>query len=122
MHFATGLMSYPPMAFTSATPGYYFDELHYLSRRPRPLPLYGNLIRPFSPGVWIGIFCSLASLSLVFSLAYWVYDSGLAGAGELLETDKKRPWSEFVLFTFFKRAEPEPVLWFRKGIGGGVKK
>ncbi len=109
------------MAFSSATPGYYFDELRYLSRRPMPLPSYGNLRRPFSAGVWAGALFSLATLSLAFFLAYWVYRSWLgeaAGRLLLLRAPGRTHWTEFVLFTFFRLVEPGRLMWFQKGIAG----
>ena len=121
IHFSTALVAYPPMAFVAATQGYFFDEVRYVTRRPIPLPPYTNLIRPYSPGVWAGVLCSLSALSLAFYLAYWTYHVKLGDVEGLLKDSREKHWSEFVIFTFFKMVEQEPLSWFRKGIAGDMK-
>ena len=90
-----------------------FCPMKWWTRVPIPLVNYENVIRPFTSEVWLALFLSLGAFSFYFGLTYRVYtslDQGLTGQ---LVT----PW-DFLIFTFCRFVEPDPLPWFPKWSSG----
>ena len=54
------------------TPVLYDLNMGLISPRPRPLPPFLNLVKPFSPGVWQALAGSLAAVTFIYLTAVWV--------------------------------------------------
>ena len=89
------------------------DRVVGVSRAPRPKLSFGNIVKPFSLLIWLCIFGSLGVLCVVFVLIYKTYTSISKSF-----IAKEDTYVNFLLFTFCKISEPEPLPWFRHGIAG----
>ena len=84
-----------------------------LSRTPGQKLPFGNITKPFSPLLWLLISFCLVSLSLSLFVAHALYER--VSKRLVLKEEAK---TNFLLFTFCKITEPEPLPWFRGGFGG----
>ncbi len=85
----------------------------YLSRAPRPVLRLGNIYAPFPLNIWMIIFGFLFVLSILFLCVYKVYEK----IDQPFIVHEPSPFN-FVLFTFCKFTEPDPLPWFRSGVAG----
>ncbi len=105
-------------------------EARYISRYPRPIPSFYNILVPLSPGVWWNFvhkctcytrhlfffrsatLLSLLGFSLFFLLAHKVYQLEPLSH---LNLAKNEPFvTNFFISTTAKITEPDPLPWFSK--------
>ncbi len=88
-------------------------DMVLVSRAPRPIMVWGNILSPFRRETWILVVATLLLFSILLSAFHRIY-RGLA-----LPVRPEPSSANFFLFTFCKATEPEPLPWFlRRGHGG----
>jgi hypothetical protein len=89
----------------------------YASRTPRPLKKLNSIILPFSSLIWILISVTLAAFGMAFMLAHKIYSSDSLAGCQFHRRVRSR--FNFVLFTFCKITEPDPIPWFTRKWSAG---
>ncbi len=86
------------------------QNFHFISRMPRVLEHVDSFLLPFSSQIWLIVMLSLLCLSIMFYATHSLYiSSALIHAGlHKPETSSMN----FLLFTFAKLTEPDPIPWF----------
>ncbi len=90
-------------------PGHEELRSHIYTRLPRPLTNNEGFLLPFNLLIWSLIVGSLLCMSLMFLATHTVYSRHLQHAGLHSPEDSHL---NFVLYTFCKITEPDPVPWF----------
>ncbi len=83
---------------------------HFVSRMPRVLERFHGFLLPFSLQIWVIIFMSLLCLSIMFYVTHSVYTGTKLTDAGLHKTERFS--SNFLLYTFCKITEPDPLPWF----------
>ncbi len=89
---------------------HHFVKLKFISRVPRPLEKTDSLLRPFSLLIWLLLTISTLAFSVMFYAAHSTYSSCQIKKEELHREEDSS--INFLLYTFSKVAEPDPVPWF----------
>jgi hypothetical protein len=83
----------------------------------RAIISYNNISRPFESFVWLCLILFLLLFSLLFWMVAFVYSEWMPNLAKFnLKGSSSR--ANFLLFTFTKIAEPEPLPWFKEWSAG----
>ncbi len=93
------------------------NSIHFLSRAPKVLDRYDNLMLPFTKIVWIMVVASLVCLSIVFGATYAAYSSHYM-LGHSLHREGFST-STFPVYTLCRIKDPASVPWFRHKLSTG---
>ncbi len=87
-------------------------DLIMMSRAPRTITSWGNIVSPFRLDTWLSVLIVLIVIAISLLVSHRVY--------VLLKIPVKDEPSpiNFFLFTLCKVTEPEPLPWFRSGTAG----
>ncbi len=96
---------------------HHHTQLKFMSRVPRPLEKTDSLLRPFSPLIWSLFTLTTLSFSLMFLVAHSTYSSDGVKQWKLHRHEVSKV--NFLLYTFSKVAEPDPVPWFTQKWSAG---
>ncbi len=88
-----------------------------ITRKPKPLPPYTNVLRPFSPRIWLILLATLELICLQFALINKIYY--VMPHFRDAELTRYEPSTYlFFLYPMFKITEPDPLPWFKKWSAG----
>ncbi len=116
------------------SPPFWQHSSIYISRQPRPIVSYGNILLPFDLPTWILASVALFFLAIFFVIAHYVLNA--PDLKYLCLVRKESSPTNFFLFTFAKFTEPgmhvyncntvrklvlansDPIPWFPKWTSG----
>ncbi len=103
--------------FDLSPPSWHIRE-KLITRKSKPLPPFINVLRPFSPRIWLIILATLQIISLLLAVINKIYMKPCFQEAELSRYEPSAYL--FFLYPMFKIAEPEPLPWFKKWSAGKV--
>ncbi len=89
-----------------------------ITRQPEPLPPYTNVLRPFTPRIWLILLATLEIICLLFAVVNSIYDKPYFQDAKLARYEPSTYL--FFLYPMFKITEPDPLPWFKKWSAGKV--
>ncbi len=94
----------------------YVGEMRYMYRAPKEVVPFSNVAMPFPGKIWVLLAITLAAFSILFATFHKTYSH--------LDVGKVTPEplrANFLIYTFCKITEPEPLPWFHgKAVGGKI--
>ncbi len=88
----------------------------FISRKPSVLERVDNIFRPFSIDIWIVVIATMLCFSVVFYVVHYLYSQKLWKQKFHRNEDSS---INFILYSFCKITEPDPVPWFTEKWSAG---